>query len=144
MLQFLGPILGVGKAILSGKGAAGVAGAALESAGDFFNASARERRMELEIELQQARDSGEVAKIQAQDKSFFIRAGRPAMIWVAVAAGLYHFLIFPIIFGLAEKYGYTLVDLDWQELSAFILMGLGMAGMRSYEKMKGVARESMR
>ena len=144
MLQFLGPILGVGKALLSGKGVAGAAGAALESAGDFFESSARERRMELEIEMQQVRDAGEIARIQARDTSWFVRAGRPFLIWVSGIAAAYHFIVFPIIFGLAEKFGYTLVDLDWQELAAFLALGLGMSGLRTYEKKKGVSRETMR
>ena len=144
MLGFLGPILGIGKAVLGGGGAATVAKNALESAGDFFESSARERRMELEIQMEQVRQSGELARIQARDGSLFVRAGRPFLIWVSGAAAVYHFLIFPIVYGLAEQYGYPLVDLDWQELATFLGMGLGVAGLRTYEKYKGVARESLR
>lgn len=142
-LSFLGPILGIGKAVLSGQGKGSVVNTALETAGGFFEASAREKRMELEIELEQVRNTGEVAKIQARDGSWFIRAARPALLWVAVGAAFYHFILFPLIDGLAMKVGYELVDLDWQELSLLLTLALGMSGIRAAEKMKGVSREKM-
>jgi len=143
-LSFLAPILGaVGKAALR-KTDNKFVDAALDTVEDFFEPTGREQAKELEVELEQVKQSGKLARIQAKDKNLFIRAARPALLWVSVFAAAYHFVLFPILNGLAAKYNYPLVDLDWQELSILLGLALGMTGARTYEKMKGISRESLK
>jgi hypothetical protein len=121
-------------------------------AGDLV--TTEKEKMELELrakELDQAIDIAqiEVNKVEAQHSSVFVAGWRPAIGWVGVAAMAYQFLLYPLLL-----WGWTyLQGMGWipTELNAppvleadqlwVILSGiLGIAGMRSFEKTKGVAR----
>ena len=121
-------------------------------AGDLV--TTEKEKMELELrakELDQAIDIAqiEVNKVEAQHSSVFVAGWRPAIGWVGVAAMAYQFLLYPLLL-----WGWTyLQGMGWipAELKAppvleadqlwVILSGiLGIAGMRSFEKTKGVAR----
>jgi hypothetical protein len=121
-------------------------------AGDLV--TTEKEKMELELrakELDQAIDLSqiEVNKVEAQHSSVFVAGWRPAIGWVGVAAMAYQFLLYPLLL-----WGWTyLQGMGWipTELNAppvleadqlwVILSGiLGIAGMRSFEKTKGVAR----
>ena len=145
MLGFLAPILGsVASGIFKGNSKLNIAQNALETAGDFFTSSNRERMEELRIEYEEVRQAGELAREQARHPSLFVSGARPALTWISAGAAAYHFIFFPLFDGLASKFNYNLVDLDWQELSILLGLALGMGGLRSYEKMKGVARTNMK
>lgn len=82
---------------------------------------------------------------QARHSSLFVAGARPALIWVGALGMGYHFLLHPLIGPfLSEFAGVELGDLDWQELSVLLVQLLGLSGYRSWEKYKGVARESMK
>jgi hypothetical protein len=121
-------------------------------AGDLV--TTEKEKMELELrakELDQAIDIAqiEVNKTEAQHSSVFVAGWRPAIGWVGVAAMAYQFLLYPLML-----WGWTYFQaIGWvpAELKAppvleadqlwVILSGiLGIAGMRSFEKTKGVAR----
>jgi hypothetical protein len=121
-------------------------------AGDLV--TTEKEKMELELrakELDQAIDIAqiEVNKVEAQHSSVFVAGWRPAIGWVGVAAMAYQFLLYPLML-----WGWTYFQaIGWvpAELKAppvleadqlwVILSGiLGIAGMRSFEKTKGVAR----
>jgi hypothetical protein len=121
-------------------------------AGDLV--TTEKEKMELELrakELDQAIDLSqiEVNKVEAQHSSVFVAGWRPAIGWVGVAAMAYQFLLYPLLL-----WGWTYFQgMGWipTELNAppvleadqlwVILSGiLGIAGMRSFEKTKGVAR----
>ena len=78
----------------------------------------------------------DVNKVQAAHKSLFVAGGRPAIMWICAIGLLYNVLLHPIL------------DI-WYEMPAVnadvlmpVLMGLlGLGGMRTVEKLKGVARE---
>jgi hypothetical protein len=90
----------------------------------------------------------EVNKVEAASSSVFVSGWRPAIGWIGVAAMAYQFLLYPL-FQWAWKYlqamGWVPVGMDpppvleadqlWVILSGI----LGIAGMRSFEKTKGVA-----
>lgn len=121
-------------------------------AGDLYTTD--KERMQLELEgrkLDQAIDMAqiEVNKTEAQHSSVFVAGWRPAIGWIGAAAMAYQFLLYPLML-----WGWTyLQGLGWipKELAPppvldadqlwVILSGiLGIAGMRSFEKSKGVAR----
>ena len=85
----------------------------------------------------------EVNKIEAQSPSLFKSGWRPFLGWVCAAAFAYHFLMQPlVVFGLAYG-GYDPIDLPEFDMGSMmtVLMGmLGLGGLRTYEKQKGLTK----
>ena len=102
------------------------------------------------LELLKLQQSGELAsmtaqtdinKVEASNASLFVSGWRPAIGWVCALALFYQYLLKPIITWLAGVAGYNvplmpgLDDNLWQ-----LMMGmLGMGGLRTFEKVQGVA-----
>jgi hypothetical protein len=85
----------------------------------------------------------EVNKAEAASGSVFVAGWRPFIGWVCGAALAYQYILRPALTGLFDALGIVhapvLIGLDdnlWQLLLAM----LGMGGLRTFEKMKGVAR----
>ena len=83
---------------------------------------------------------------QAKHPSLFVAGARPAIMWICALGLLTQFFIMPI----AEwATAIWMPGVDLPKLNAEGLMGLtvsllGLGGMRSFEKSKGVARENMK
>lgn len=121
-------------------------------AGDLITTD--KERMQLELEGRKLDQSIDLAQIgvnntEAQHASVFVAGWRPAIGWVGAAAMAYQFLLYPLLtwlWALAQANGYLpagmqpppMLDADalWVILSGI----LGIAGMRSFEKSRGVAR----
>ena len=72
---------------------------------------------------------------EAKSGSFFVAGWRPAIGWVGALALFYQFIVYPLLLWLPN------VDnppppLDYTMLYSLITGMLGIAGMRSYDKMK--------
>ena len=84
----------------------------------------------------------DINKTEAAHRSLFVAGWRPAVGWTCTAALAYSYVLEPILtFGLAQS-GY-LVDLPAVDISQMmpVLMGmLGLGGLRSWEKVKGVSK----
>ena len=109
-------------------------------------AQAADAKLKL-LELQQ---NGELAtmtaqtdinKEEAKSASIFVSGWRPAIGWVCALALFYQYLLKPLAIGLLPTFGIVappLPGLDdnlWQ-----LMMGmLGMGGLRTFEKVQGVA-----
>jgi hypothetical protein len=114
-------------------------------AGDLITTD--KEKMQLEIEnrkLDQALDLAqiEVNKIEAASSSLFTSGWRPYIGWGCGTAFLYSAMFEPIMRFVAQvvfDYKGPFPQLD-TNLTMQVLLGmLGLAGMRSYEKSKGVA-----
>ena len=84
----------------------------------------------------------EVNKAEAGHKSMFVAGWRPFVGWSCGLALFYTYLIQPIAIFIMGQTG-TLVHLPTLDLSTMmpVLLGmLGLGGLRSWEKWKGVAR----
>ena len=83
---------------------------------------------------------------QAKHPSIFVSGARPAIMWVCCFALGWQFILAPISsWGLAIWYPViTLPVLDTQSLMTLMLSLLGLGGMRTAEKWKGVARDNMK
>lgn len=111
-------------------------------------------RLELELrakEIDQSIDLAqvEVNRVEAQHPSVFVAGWRPAIGWIGAAAMAYQFLLYPLML-----WGWTYLQgtgwipkelqpppvLDADQLWVILSGILGIAGMRSFEKTKGVAR----
>jgi len=121
-------------------------------AGDLITTD--KERMQLELEgrkLDQSIDLAqiEVNKVEAASLSVFVAGWRPAIGWIGAAAMAYQFLVYPLalwIWAYLQGIGWIPKELTpppvlpadqlWVILSGI----LGIAGMRSFEKTKGVAR----
>jgi hypothetical protein len=110
--------------------------------------------MELELEakrIDQAVDLGqmEVNKVEAANQNLFVAGWRPAIGWVGAGAMAYQFLLYPILVWAwvwLQAEGYVPKEvkpppmLDTEALWVILSGMLGIAGMRSFEKSRGVAR----
>lgn len=110
-------------------------------------------RMQLDLEakkLDQAIDLAqiEVNKVEAASASVFVAGWRPAIGWIGAAALAYQFLAYPMaLWGWTYLQGTGWIPrelapppvLDADQLWVILSGILGIAGMRSYEKTKGVA-----
>lgn len=85
----------------------------------------------------------EVNKAEAASNSIWKGGWRPFVGWVCGTAFAYHFVVQPLaIFGLAA-YGIEvppLPDFDMGQLMTVLMGMLGLGGLRSFEKYKGVAK----
>ena len=82
-----------------------------------------------------------VNAVEAVSTSMFVAGWRPFIGWTCGAAFAYKFVLAPAFaFGLtAAGYPVTLPVLDFTEMSTVLLGMLGIGGLRTIEKIKGVA-----
>jgi hypothetical protein len=74
---------------------------------------------------------------EAQNPNIFVSGWRPAIGWVGAAGLAYQYLVRPFAFG-AGWHDLPVLDSSLMEL---VMAMLGMAGLRTYEKIQGVARK---
>lgn len=84
----------------------------------------------------------EVNRVEAQHPSLFVAGWRPAIGWVCALALCYHFDIRPVIECVAVALGNPLPKMPGIDGNLWELMFglLGMAGLRSFDKLRGLAR----
>lgn len=106
------------------------------------------------LELAQKSDMAQMAvnAQEAQHDSLFVAGWRPFVGWTCAAALFMSFILFPLVQTFAVYYSQftgqvlsltELPDLDWATLGPVLLGMLGLGGLRSVEKVKGVARKSL-
>lgn len=133
-----------------------LAGGLIEGVGkiadDLFTSD--EERLRAEIDLKRldvdvALGQMAVNQAEAQHNSLFVAGWRPAIGWVGASAMAYQFLLYPLmIWGWSFMQAKNWVPpdlkpppmLDTEALWVILSGMLGIAGMRSVEKVKGVAR----
>jgi len=80
----------------------------------------------------------EINKEQAQHRSIFVAGARPFLMWVCGFGFMFAFLINPILQWLLPHIGAPELPLD--VMMELTLAMLGLAGLRTYEKLKGVSK----
>jgi hypothetical protein len=95
----------------------------------------------IEAEVKLAVGQMEVNKAEAENPSLFVAGWRPAVGWVCALALAYQYLVRPLGSFLAASLGHPVPDLPGLDESLWgLLFGmLGLGGLRSVEKIKGVA-----
>ena len=85
----------------------------------------------------------EINKAEAQHRSIFVAGWRPFLGWGLAFAMIWHFVLAPmIIFGFAYS-GMVAPDLptfDMDSLMTVLLGMLGLGGLRTVEKVKGLTK----
>lgn len=80
----------------------------------------------------------EINKVQAQHRSTFVAGARPSILWVCSLGFLFAFVINPILQWIAPDVGSP--DLPLDAMMELTLAMLGLASLRTVEKIKGVAK----
>lgn len=78
---------------------------------------------------------------EAEHPSIFVSGWRPFIAWVSGVALAYNFLIYPLMLWIVAAFGATFTPppLFSENLMELVMGMLGLAGYRTYEKIKGVA-----
>lgn len=92
-----------------------------------------QKAQELESRLQTAQM--EINKAEAQSGNIFVAGARPAVLWVCVLALLYNFVVRPLAVGFGAL---NMPEIDASALWPLMSGILGLGGMRSWEKSRGV------
>jgi hypothetical protein len=85
----------------------------------------------------------EVNKAEAASGSIFKGGWRPAIGWVCASAFAYHFVLQPVIVFIVLSAGVELPPLPEFDMASLmtVMMGmLGLGGLRTYEKQKGITK----
>ena len=80
----------------------------------------------------------EINKVQAGHRSTFVAGARPFLMWVCGFGFLFAFVINPILQWLAPELGSP--ELPLEAMMELTLAMLGLAGLRTVEKVKGLSR----
>jgi hypothetical protein len=84
----------------------------------------------------------EINKTEAASRNIFVAGWRPFIGWVCGVAMAYNYVAQPmLIFGLAQAdYLVALPAIDLSEMMPVLLGMLGLGGLRSFEKFKGLSK----
>tara|TARA_X000001382_G_scaffold84700_1_gene59986 strand:+ start:107 stop:502 length:396 start_codon:yes stop_codon:yes gene_type:complete len=111
----------------------------------------KDKKNELETRIQEKLISLDLAQAQAniqqaKHSSVFVAGARPAIMWVACLGLLTNFFLMPLAEWATAIWwpGTPLPKLQTEELMTLTLSVLGLGGMRSWEKSKGVARNKLK
>ena len=119
---------------------AGVVGGVIDRL--WPNKTEREKA-ELQAAMLVVQGQLEVNKVEAASSSVFVAGWRPFIGWVCGAACAWNWIGLPVAKALLIAFGGPVLDLSPADLTEMlpVLMGmLGLAGYRTFEKTKGVAR----
>jgi hypothetical protein len=100
---------------------------------------------ELRMKLMMQPDIAQVElnKLEAQHRSIFVAGWRPFIGWICGYALLYNFIVRDIISWIITVYGSNVEappELAMTHLITVLMGMLGLGGMRTYEKLKGVTK----
>jgi len=124
---------------------AGIAGSEMNGLDDLFTSDEERANAALKVEqlLQKPHILQAMANIEsAKHKSVWVAGWRPAIGWVCAVGLGYQFLILPFA-GLINAYfalPAELPSIQSAELTTLVMSLLGLGGLRSYEKTKGLTK----
>ncbi len=87
---------------------------------------------------QPALAQAEIMKVQAQHRSTFVAGARPFLMWVCGFGFLFAFVVNPLLVWLIPDIGKPELPLD--AMMELTLAMLGLAGLRTVEKLKGASK----
>lgn len=105
--------------------------ARLEAEATLLNASIEEMKGQVSINIE-----------EAKNPSVFVSGWRPAIGWACACAFCFMYVVAPIVSWVAALFGASIPmpKFDADALMSLTFGMLGIAGFRTYEKTKGVAR----
>jgi len=108
---------------------------------DLFTSDEEELTLEIvkqRLAQRPALVQAEIMKVQAQHRSTFVAGARPFLMWVCGFGFLFAFVINPLLQWLMPDAGTPELPLD--VMMELTLAMLGLAGLRTVEKIKGVSK----
>jgi hypothetical protein len=123
--------MGLLKGLFSG-GLKEVGGLAKDIRAAVVNDLPAEKRAEFEIKM--AEFQAKINEIEAANPRLFVSGWRPAIGWICAAAIGYSFLLYPLLL----SFGVQAAAVDMEGLWPLIIGMLGIGGLRTMEKTKGV------
>jgi roadblock/LC7 domain-containing protein len=110
-------------------------------------AAAEKAKAEMEMQLVNAANEAamaqvEVNKIEADHSSVFVAGWRPSIGWVCAAGLAWAFVAAPVASWALVAFGIKaeLPAIQFDHLFELVLAMLGIGGLRTFEKLRGVAR----
>lgn len=87
-------------------------------------------------------EQSETNKIEAAHRSLFVAGWRPFVGWCCAIAMLWHFVLCPIVIFVLTMFGHqtTAPEFDMNTLMTVLMGMLGLGGLRTFEKLKGVTK----
>ena len=111
----------------------------------------KDQKNKLKAELEQSLISLDLSQAQAnieqsKHSSIFVAGARPAIMWICALGLFFHFIIFPLAEWVITIWypDLFLPSLDTDQILGLTVSLLGLGGMRSWEKSKGIARKSLK
>ena len=111
----------------------------------------KDLKTKLQAELQKELIGLDMAQAQANVESaksshLFVTGARPAIMWICALGLFTNFFLMPIAEWITTIWlpDVILPELKTDELMSLTLSLLGLGGMRSWEKSRGVARENLK
>ena len=111
------------------------------------NNAAAKAKAELEKTLADAAMKGqlgqlEINKIEAGNRSLWVSGWRPSVGWCCSLAMFFHFIIAPVVQWAGALWGFHLPVPAFDMDSLLYILGalLGIGGLRTYEKQKGLTK----
>lgn len=98
---------------------------------------------QIDATLQLAQQQTDINKAEAASPSLFVSGWRPACGWVCAVAFGYHYVAQPLAAFVLAACGIAvaLPAFDMNTLLTLLMGMLGLGGMRSFEKVRGVASQ---
>ena len=110
----------------------------------------KDQRAKMLHELDMSVQESNIAQVyvnmeQAKHPSIFVAGARPAIMWIAALGLFWSFFLAPVLNWIMVVSGtdVPLPEIETEGLLTLTLALLGLSGMRSFEKSKGVARENL-
>lgn len=108
---------------------------------DLFTSDEEELTLEIvkqRLEQKPALAQAAIMQVQAQHRSTFVAGARPFLMWVCGIGFLFAFVINPLLQWLMPNAGAPELPLD--VMMELTLAMLGLAGLRTVEKLKGLSK----
>ena len=96
------------------------------------------KNIKLQLAMKPSLAQAEINKVQAAHRSTFVAGARPFLMWVCGLGFLFAFVINPVLQWLSPEVGAPELPLD--VMMELTLAMLGLAGLRTVEKVKGVSK----
>jgi len=98
---------------------------------------AKAKLLELQMngELQQVMGQIDINKVEASHQNLFVSGWRPSVGWVCSAALAYEYIVRPLLI----TFGLNAAPIEVDTLNTLLFALLGVAGLRTIDKIKGVA-----
>lgn len=94
-----------------------------------------------QIQQQLSQNQTDTNKVEAANTNIFVSGWRPFVGWICGSALAYHFIVQPLLAFLFAVFDHPVMlpTFDMTDLNTILMGMLGLGGMRSLEKIKGVS-----